>query len=238
MVTLSNGGDGFSAVPPRRKRGPLRALLPWVVLTLSLIASCNIRVREARTGGEYPSWLPGAEIEMPDYVREDFLTKNPYSRPGTYLRKIDGVVIHYVGNPGSTANANRNYFEGLADGQNGTYASSHFIVGLQGEALQCVPLTEIAYASNNRNADTVSIEVCHPDKGGQFNDMTYQRVAELTGWLCWKFALDPQEDVIRHYDVTGKLCPLYYVEHPDAWEALKGDIAAVKARLTAEAAET
>ena len=67
--------------------------------------------------------------------------------------------------------------------------------------------------------------------------MTYQKVAELTGWLCWKFDLDPSADVMRHYDVSGKRCPLYYEEHPDAWEALRGDIAAVKARLIAEAAE-
>ena len=238
MIADSNAGGGFPAVPPRRKRGPLyRFLMPWVALTLFVIAFYNVRIRDPRVSAEYPLWLPGAEVELPEYVRENFLTQNPYSRPGTYLRKIDGVVIHYVGNPGSTAGANRSYFESLADGQSGTYASSHFIVGLEGEALQCVPLTEIAYASNDRNADTVSIEVCHPDRSGKFNDVTYQRVAELTGWLCWKFELDPQEDVIRHYDVTGKLCPLYYVEHPDAWEALKGDIAAVKARLTAEAAE-
>ena len=31
-------------------------------------------------------------------------------------------------------------------------------------------------------------------------------------------------DVIRHYDVTGKLCPLYYVEHEDAWAQFKADV--------------
>ena len=35
--------------------------------------------------------------------------------------------------------------------------------------------------------------------------------------------VDPEKDIIRHYDVTGKLCPKYYVEHPDAWEKLKKD---------------
>lgn len=237
MMVMSGADGGFPAVPPRRKRGPFRrVLIRWAALALLALAFYDMHFREPRTGGEYPLWLPGAEVELPEYVRENFLTQNPYSRPGKYLRKINGVVIHYVGNPGSTAGANRSYFEGLADGEKGTYASSHFIVGLEGEVLQCVPLTEIAYASNNRNGDTISIEVCHPDKGGKFNDATYQRVAELTGWLCWKFRLDPSEDVIRHYDVTGKLCPLYYVEHPDAWETLRGDIAAVKARLKEEAA--
>ena len=45
----------------------------------------------------------------------------------------------------------------------------------------------------------------------------------LTAWLCHSFGLDA-EDVIRHYDVTGKECPLYYVQHPDAWEAFKADV--------------
>ncbi|MBR3570761.1 MAG: N-acetylmuramoyl-L-alanine amidase [Oscillibacter sp.] len=233
MTAYPNAGGGFPAVPPRRHK-TLRAVLPWIAFALFVVGFLTARLRDTRTDSGYPPWLPGAGAEVPDYVRENFLTVNKYSRPGDYLRKIDGVVIHYVGNPGSTANANRNYFESLSDGRLGVYASSHFIVGLEGETVQCVPLTEIAYASNNRNRDTVSIEVCHPDAGGKFNDATYQRVVELSGWLCRTFDLDPSQDVIRHYDVSGKLCPLYYVEHPEAWEALRGDIAAVKARPAAE----
>ena len=147
--------------------------------------------------------LPGEDVAVPDYVQQDFLTVNPWSRPGTPLEKIDGVVIHYVGNPNTTAQANRNYFESLSSGEEGTYASSHFIVGLEGEVLQCIPLTEIAYASNIRNADTVAIEVCHPDETGAFSDASYRRTVELTAWLCREFGLDPMEDVICHCDVTG-----------------------------------
>ena len=90
----------------------------------------------------------------------------------------------------------------------------------------CVPLTEVAYASNQRNGDTVAIEVCHPDAGGQFSAVTYARVVELTAWLCRTFELDPAEDVIRHYDVTGKVCPRYYVEEPAAWDTFRADVAA------------
>ncbi len=169
--------------------------------------------------------LPGEDVAVPDYVQQDFLTVNPWSRPGTPLEKIDGVVIHYVGNPNTTAQANRNYFESLSSGEEGTYASSHFIVGLEGEVLQCIPLTEIAYASNIRNADTVAIEVCHPDETGAFSDASYRRTVELTAWLCREFGLDPMEDVIRHYDVTGKICPRYYVDHPEAWESFLADVA-------------
>ena len=169
--------------------------------------------------------LPGEDVAVPDYVQQDFLTVNPWSRPGTPLEKIDGVVIHYVGNPNTTAQANRNYFESLSSGEEGTYASSHFIVGLEGEVLQCIPLTEIAYASNIRNADTVAIEICHPDETGAFSDASYRRTVELTAWLCREFGLDPMEDVIRHYDVTGKICPRYYVDHPEAWESFLADVA-------------
>ncbi len=35
-----------------------------------------------------------------------------------------------------------------------------------------------------------------------------------------RFGLTGQ-DVIRHYDVTGKICPKYFVEHEDAWEQLR-----------------
>ena len=54
-----------------------------------------------------------------------------------------------------------------------------------------------------------------PDETGEFSPVTYDRVVELTAWLCETFRLDPETDVIRHYDVTEKRCPLYYVEHPE-----------------------
>ena len=175
----------------------------------------------------FPPAVPPEEVDgrLPDYVARDLLEVNEWSRPGEELKEVRGIVLHYVGNPGTTAQANRNYFNSLADGTLETYASSHFIVGLEGEALQCVPLGEIAYASNTRNGDTISIEVCHPDEAGEYAPATYARVVELTAWLCREFRLNPKEDVIRHYDVTGKLCPLYYVEHPEAWERLLDDIA-------------
>lgn len=168
--------------------------------------------------------LPADGVILPADVETEYLPMNPYSRPGTPLEEINGVVIHYVGNPNTSAMANRGYFSSLAlTGE--TYASSHFIVGLEGEVVACVPLTEVAYASNTRNADTVSIEVCHPDETGKFNPETYGQLTELTAWLCSTFELDPREDVIRHYDVTGKICPKFYVENPEAWEALKADVA-------------
>lgn len=156
--------------------------------------------------------------EKPDII-VDLLELNEYSRPGIESEKITGIVIHYTANPGSTAQNNRDYFNGLQD-THITKASSHFVIGLEGEIVQCVPTWEIAYASNERNKDTVSIECCHPDESGAFTKETYQSMVQLTAWLCEKFGLD-ENDVIRHYDVTGKICPKYFVENEEAWEEFK-----------------
>lgn len=155
----------------------------------------------------------GEEIEI------RYLTPNPYSRPQAPLKKIRSVVIHYTANPGSTAANNRSYFEGLKKKKT-TYASSHYIIGLDGEIIQCIPLTEISYASNFRNDDTVSIECCHPDATGEFTEETYSSMVALTAALCVEFGLN-KEEIIRHYDVTGKKCPLYFVENEDAWDTFQ-----------------
>ena len=155
-------------------------------------------------------------------INVELLTPNEWSRPQIALEQIDGIVVHYTANPGSTAQQNHDYFEGLKDSQS-TKASSHFIIGLDGEVIQCIPSSEWAYASNDRNRDTLSIECCHPDESGQFTDATYQSLVQLTGWLCHRFDLSA-EAVIRHYDVTGKDCPKYFVEHEDAWVQFRQNV--------------
>lgn len=161
------------------------------------------------------------DASQPD-IDVQLLDVNPYSRPGTESDGINGIVIHYTANPGSTAQENRDYFNGLQYSHE-TEASSNFIIGIDGEIIQCVPTWEVAYASNDRNSDTVSIECCHPDESGRFTEQTYRSLVQLTAWLCVKFDLGP-EDVIRHYDVTGKICPKYFVENEDAWETFRTDV--------------
>lgn len=152
----------------------------------------------------------------------ELLPINEYSRPGKELPEVNGIVIHYTGNPGTTAMQNRDYFAGLAETHT-TSASSHFIIGLEGEIIQCVPCDEVAYASNERNSDTLSIECCIEDESGRFNSSTYQSLVELTAWLMGCYELDV-DAVIRHYDVTGKRCPKYYVENGSSWRAFKSDV--------------
>ena len=158
------------------------------------------------------------------YIDVELLTPNEYSRSQIPIESVNYIAIHYTANPGATAIANRNYFENLANTHD-TKVSSHFVVGLDGEVVQCIPTSEMSYATNSRNVDTISIECCHPDETGKFNDSTYDSVVKLTAWLCVQFGLT-SENVIRHYDVTGKDCPKYYVENPDAWLQMKADIAA------------
>ena len=161
-------------------------------------------------------------IENPPVFSEQYLTVNEYSRPGIPLEEVNGIVIHYTANPGTTAQQNRSYFEGLAESKE-TKASSHFIIGLSGEIIQCIPFTEIAYATKERNIDTISIECCIDNEEGRFNEKTYDALVELTAWLVGEYNLEI-EDIIRHFDVTGKNCPKYFVEHESAWVDFKLDV--------------
>lgn len=165
--------------------------------------------------------VSAAEAFTDRNIQEEFLTINDYSRPGLALDRVDKIVVHYTGNPGTTAQANRDYFESLATNPV-TSASSHFVIGLDGEIIQCVPLNEIAFASNEANSYSLSIECCHPDDSGEFTTETYNQCVELVAELCDYYHLDPERDVIRHYDVTGKNCPKFYVEHPEEWEMFLG----------------
>ena len=158
------------------------------------------------------------------YIDVQLLTPNEYSRPQLPLNQVDYIAIHYTANPGATAQNNRDYFENLATSHEAK-VSSHFVVGLEGEVIQCIPTSEMSYATNSRNVDSISIECCHMDDTGVFEQATYDSVVRLAAWLCARFGLT-SEQVIRHYDVTGKECPKYYVDHPDAWEQMKADISA------------
>ena len=154
-------------------------------------------------------------------ITEDFLTVNPYSRPAEPLDEVKNIFVHYTANKNTSARQNRSYFENLGiTGE--TSASAHFIIGYDGEIIQCLPLDEIGYAVKTRNYDSISIECCYRDDSGKFTDATYQSLLQLTAWLLKEYKLAPN-DVLRHYDVGGKKCPLYFVEHEDSWEQFRQD---------------
>lgn len=148
--------------------------------------------------------------------------------------RIKYIVIHYVGALGG-AKANCQYYAGQYIG-----ASAHFFVGFDGEIWQAVEVEDIAWHcgaqsykhADCRNSNSIGIEMCvrkrntasmgATDKDWYFEDATVEAAAELTRYLMEKYNV-PVSNVIRHYDVTGKICPNPYVYNATAhtWEKFK-----------------
>ena len=160
-------------------------------------------------------------------ISEDFLEINDFSRPGTKLPQVNSIFVHYTANPGTSASQNRSYFANLAETQERS-ASAHFIIGYEGEIVQCMPLDEQAYAVMTRNEDSISIECCYLDEDGQFTQETYDSLVHLLAWLEQEYDLG-SDDILRHYDCGGKKCPVYYVDHEEAWDRLLADVETYKA---------
>ena len=205
------------------KRGRYAAIvgIAALVLFITLLVVAGTRRQKAEKQTVSEKTYPDITFDV------RFLDPNPFSRPQLALKKVHAIVVHYTANPRVDAVANRNYFNNLPKAnerkQKKTYASRHFVIGLDGTIVQCIPLEEMAYASNDRNSDTVSIECCHKKENGKFTAQTQAALIQLCTYLCIKFDLT-EENLIRHYDVTGKICPKYFVEHPDAWETFKKDV--------------
>lgn len=174
-------------------------------------------------------------------IEKQLLTINKFSRPAKKIIEVKGIVIHWVANAGSSAQSNRNYFENLKnqrEEKNARYASAHFIINLNGNIIQCLPVDEIAYhvgalkykdeikerLKSYPNNYTIGIELCHPDWTGRFTEETYYAAVELTATLLKQFNLNPQKDIYRHFDVTGKICPKYFVEKSEEWNNFKADV--------------
>lgn len=174
------------------------------------IFSGSVQGIPAKVFAKHPMWA------------EDFLPLNEYSRPGETLPEVRDIFVHYTANPETSAAQNRSYFEQQKDMHEAS-VSAHFIIGYDGEIIQCVPLDEIAYAVQTRNYDSVSIECCYKVKDGSFTQETYDSLISLLAWLTDVYDLDTSH-ILRHYDCGGKKCPLYYTEHEDAWMQLKKDV--------------
>ncbi len=216
----------------RRKKKRKKAVLMRVMLGICIVimiaaiallikAICSVAVTERAIDSVGDIFLKKSKVTQPE-MTEELLEVNEYSRPGEALGKVKKIFVHYTANPGTTAEQNRNYFQGLADSGE-TSASAHFVIGYEGEILQCIPLEEIGYAVAEHNYDSVSIECCYQEEDGHFTEATYESLLHLTAWLMEKYKLTT-EDVLRHYDASGKLCPKYYVEHPEAWDTFKVDL--------------
>lgn len=131
------------------------------------------------------------------------------------------------------------------------YASAHYIIGIDGTVMRVIPDDEVAYhvgakqytgAAQHRlvgytgnvmmsgygeprtpNWCTIGIEMNHPDWSGKFTDATLESAARLGKELLQKYLLGTH-DIFRHYDITGKLCPKWFVEHETDWLSFIEDI--------------
>lgn len=147
----------------------------------------------------------------------------PYNYNNGQIDRIKYIVIHYVGGTGDAA-ANCKYYASQYVG-----ASAHYYVGFNGSVYQSVEDKNVAWHCGTksgykhpdcRNSNSIGIELCvnlkpnfpntADSKGWYFKDATVKTAIELTKELMAKYGVTPDR-VIRHYDVTGKICPNPYV---------------------------
>jgi len=183
-------------------------------------------------------------------IVERLLSINEFSRPGWKLKKVSGIVYHWVGSAGQENEVTARYFELLAeqdssDNKPDRYASAHFIIGIDGEIMQVIPTDEVAYhvggkwytdkahrsfpgyTTNARMEDvndfwtpnwcTIGIEMCHPNTTGKFTNQTLHAAKWLGNYLLKRNFIG-YDQIFRHYDITGKNCPKWFVEHEMDWK--------------------
>ena len=146
------------------------------------------------------------------------------------LSAIRAIVFHYTANTGSSASAlgNARYF---ANGSDGRAASAHYCVDEKNIVYECVPLDTVAWSVGDgssgkygnlvNNYNSVSIEmVSHTDASGAYYipKETQENAARLYQMLLKK--LPGVQYTVRHYDVSGKLCPLPMIAE-DRWDEFK-----------------
>lgn len=169
-------------------------------------------------------------------ITEDLLD-NKMVRPMTKLKKVKAIVVHYTGNTGKGANAraNRNYWNNIKDKT--LIASAHYVIDNK-EIILAIPEDEKAYhvgsktykekgkalfetQNDNPNNYTIGIEMC-VNSDGDFG-LVYKHTVELCAELLKKYNLTI-DNLLRHYDITGKICPAMLIKDED-WNKFKERVA-------------
>lgn len=140
---------------------------------------------------------------------------------------VSFLVYHYVGATGG-AEANAKYFSATANAG----ASAHYFVGHASEGAEIwssVPEESTAWHCGAksykhpacRNANSIGIEMCCKlgPKGWYIEEETLAAAAALGREIMARYGI-PMDHVLRHYDVTGKLCPAPLVDET-AWANFK-----------------
>ena len=164
-------------------------------------------------------------------IKQMIIPFNQYNRPNQ-KQTPKKICIHYTGNRGSGAIANARYYLNVGAGMfknspASTWTSAQYIIGLSGECIQCVPDNYISQSASGNNKNVIHIEVCYQNNNGKFEDVSVETLKELVSSLMTKYRI-AEKNVVRHYDLTGKLCPIYYVQQPDEWKKLKSYITGTK----------
>lgn len=160
---------------------------------------------------------------------------------------IKYIVFHYTGNKGDTAENNGNYFK-----NNVVKASANFFVDSI-TVVESVPVDYVPYSVGGSrysncsstgggkyygkatNTNTINIEMCG-DKNGVASAKTQENAIDLGKKLMKQYNV-PIENVIRHFDVTGKICPAYFCgsdKNDKAWEEFKTKLEVVKFKKPSE----
>ena len=152
--------------------------------------------------------------------------------PGNYQRgraqPVSFLVYHYVGATGG-GKANAKYYHSA----DGVGISAHYFVGHASEGAEIwssVPEADTAWHCGAktykhrscRNANSIGIEMCchqRPDGTWYIDEETMAAAAELGRDILARYAI-PMDHVLRHYDVTGKLCPRPLIDE-GAWADFK-----------------
>ena len=128
-----------------------------------------------------------------------YIPVNPKRRPG---RKIapQYLTIHSTGNEKSTARGERAWLENPS---NTRTASWHICVD-EKEAIEAIPLDEMAYHAGTTagNTQSISIEICESGDRQKTLDNAIKLTASILRQRGWGI-----DRLRRHYDWSGKVCP-------------------------------
>lgn len=155
------------------------------------------------------------------------------------------IVVHYTANNGDTAKGNADYFSKEVP----THTSAHYFVD-ENSIWQSVKDCDTAHHCGTasgykhkecRNHNSIGVELCSRKTANgdyYFKPETVERAAKLVADLAEKYHV-PDNRIIRHYDVTGKICPAPMVNNPGEWSAFKVMVANLRAQAnsTAESEE-
>ena len=159
----------------------------------------------------------------------EFVSCDPSNYRAGRTQPVRYIVMHYTANNGDTARNNCDYYHRVG----GLQASAHYFVD-EHDAMQSVREGDTAWHCGAeagrrywhpecRNANSIGIEMCSRKRAdGSYYILpeTVANAAALAREIMQRYGIDT-EHVLRHYDVTGKRCPMPWVDDPAQWAAFK-----------------